>query len=1231
MTVLGSQGQADDPVRATIDRAADLGPLDESAGASARGTIGDGPADAAEVEWYRFTLDRPALLSATLDGVREDPAFRGVLSLFHVDTDFVDPTNPLGPRLLDQVEAEDDGPATLGRLLGPGTYSLAVSGAGNLHFHPLIAGSGMPGAEGDYELTLGIAEFEAAPGPGDGPVVLTSEPAPGAVLDGSPLVIRIGLSGPVDPFSLFPEFSVFLTSSPDPTFDDGNDQPVMLLGATASASVNEVQLIPASALGPGHYRVTLVGDASETFFGVTTPELVPLGMDADHPAGRDHAFTFEVAGIEGFPGPDPGVDDTAETSRDLGALTPGGLVQVVGAIGDDPTFDPFTHPGNDVDLYRFRIDVPGRYAFRAEAFAGRIGSALDAGLSLFRLDPDDGILRLIRGNNNTSNPTRTAVGDSPLFTDPALDAPLDAGEYYLAISSGTNTPSPLEGTPEGSFGLFDPNRSHSGQAGFSTGPYVLNLAVEELSDPPRVVSANLEEGQVLDRPPARLVVEFDQPVNLSLLAFQAHQVSGDRALSAVTVVDDAGTTYHPRFESYDHRTNLATFLMLEGLADGDYELHLSGAEGLLDLAGNPLLGNDPGGDHVVRFSVSGPARGIDGDPRSWANESSFDDLDHPQEIGVLFPRELEAGVSFTREAATGPDALPDAADVYRFEVLSELNRYTFSIDGDDLPGGVRLELRDDSGSLVPITSSNGGRDLVGFLRPGVYLLSATGWDEEQADGLSYRIGLTFTQSQNNAPPLYSAPGPAIAIRLAGAVTPPVTPPPVIPPPVVIPPVVTPTTPNPIPTPTPTPAPTPTPTIPTPTPTTPTTPIPTPTPTPTTPTPTTPTPSPVPTPTPTTPTPTPVPTPTPTPTTPTPTTPKPTTPIFTPAPSNGGGAPTPGSEGTPGGGPATAPLPPGFSIDVPSPPPAPDHPGGQGRGEQASTDLSALAYQPIGSRDPSSRATPETRIAAGETQAPDAHPAGPGLGEVVVAGQHPRSVDRDAPADRLGHELDRVRIAGELAPLLQLGLGEAESDAVEVAEEGDSPVEAGADKAASGDTPESGAEAPDTSPVPGGPDADAGGGPGARGTGPASPPIDGSPPEGEPDEEGDAGVEARVDEPIIPESWRRPLSIASVVAGVLGLTLVRRNDRVRRASRGQGIPGGSAGPEGGRDGGPRGGGPRGASAPGPASVPTRGPAGSEATRPREMTTSIRPGGRGDSSMITTAVRPIAPGRPGGHSR
>src|SRR5262249_30759713 len=133
----------------TLDQAAVLGTLSAGDSLQAAGVIGDSPAGAADVDWYRFTLDQPLEVSLrATDAAGSGPAPVG-LSLYTSDP-FNSTARPmlLGPRLLAQDQATADAPATIDRPLSAGTYYVAVSGAGNLEFHPYLADSGYDGQTG---------------------------------------------------------------------------------------------------------------------------------------------------------------------------------------------------------------------------------------------------------------------------------------------------------------------------------------------------------------------------------------------------------------------------------------------------------------------------------------------------------------------------------------------------------------------------------------------------------------------------------------------------------------------------------------------------------------------------------------------------------------------------------------------------------------------------------------------------------------------------------------------------------------------------------------------------------------------------------------------------------------------------------------------------------------------------------------------------------------------------
>jgi methionine-rich copper-binding protein CopC len=758
----------------TIDKAQDLGTLSQRV--ETLGSIGNGPAGAADVTWYHFSLTESARVDLALGSPAGGEPFASVLSLYNSDPqDYSDPYDLDGHRLLAQIEANpSDGAALYTQDLGPGDYFLAISGAGNLDFSPVIAGSGLGGTTGSYELTIDSTDLGLA---GAGPTVLSSDPANGQVLDSSPLAIRLEMSGPLDAGTILPGQTVQLFSGTIGMLGDRTGSQVALASVNFSSAADELQLFPLAPLAPGNYVVWLAGDSRTDQAVLTDASGVPFGEDAAHPAGADLALSFQVDGIDGVVGA-TGSDDTASTARDLGDLTDAGLIQKSGAIGDDPAFNPSLSPdasnpepqlipANQVDLYHFRISGPGRYAMLSEVFAGRIGSPLDPGLSLYELDPSDGSLAFMAGNNNTLNPTPGTDGSIPLFTDPALAVGLTAGDYYLAVAGGSNTPSPLEGQVAGSLGLFDPNVPDSAQSGWSTGQYVLNLLVEPTPAPPTVLASSPSSGQVLDEAPTELTVDFSGPINIQQLAYEAFESRAQATLTQVFVVGPDGTKYYPRFASYNRATNGATFLMLDGLANGSYDLHLSGTGGLTDLGGNPIAGNDASGDFVIPFQVMGPERAIAGDTTDGYTVASRAEQGVSQDLGVLFPRELQAGVTVIRGPDSGTTEWPATTeDDYVIQLLQSQN-YSFTLSGDSLPGGAAVTVRDASGQSIPLLASDDGLVYFAPLVAETYTVAVGGWSSDESATASYRLTVDLVGQQDNAPPLLDGPAPALQIHLVG--------------------------------------------------------------------------------------------------------------------------------------------------------------------------------------------------------------------------------------------------------------------------------------------------------------------------------------------------------------------------------------------------------------------------------------------------------------------------------
>jgi methionine-rich copper-binding protein CopC len=740
--------------------------LESTGRAEVVGVLGDGPYGAAEVDWYTFTLQHPASVQLrTLDRQAGSPLVT-VLSLYNSDAgNFSDPYDWLQHRLLAQSDgAARGGDAQLTDALGPGTYFVAVSGSGNDYFHPLLAGSGYPGSTGPYGLLITATDLPSQQGAG--PVVVNSDPSAGAVLSESPFVLRVDFSEDLNPATItfdqpgntLANPTVRLTyTAPGGAGNGGQD--VLFTGSNFSTATHELELCLAAPLMPGSYRLTLAGDAGGGNPVLRDTGATPLGADAFRPAGADDLIAFAVNGIKGIVG-GVGPDDTPATARQLGDVTQAGLLHVAGAIGTDPT-DPVPFDPNEVDLYHFQVSGPGRFEFGTEVFAGRIGSPLDPAVSLYRPAPGGQGLVLLAANRDTQNGVVAGDGSPDLYTDAAVFAGLTAGDYYVAVSSGGNVPDYLGGVQPGA-DVFDPTVSRSGQGGNSVGVYVLNLLVQPANTPPRVTAVSIAEGGALSAPPTELTVQFSEPVNLQQLAAAAYQPAGPGVLSPVYVEGPGGATYFPRFESFDPNTNQARFLMLDRLTPGAWALHLSGRQGLTDLAGNPLVGNDASGDFVVRFSVNAaPVMEMDAPP----GLKGYDILD----LGVLFPHELQAGVTLP-----GPvSGKADRSACFAVQVLQN-QLYVITLTGGGDLSGARVLLMDGGGSLPESAGGAQGNTLSAYLPPGVYLIGVSGV------GAGFQMHMTLDGDSENPPPLTVGPAPALRIR-------PVTAPGMIPPAASVPP------------------------------------------------------------------------------------------------------------------------------------------------------------------------------------------------------------------------------------------------------------------------------------------------------------------------------------------------------------------------------------------------------------------------------------------------------------
>ncbi len=702
----------DDPAD-TLDQAAELGTFST---AEISGSIDHRGID---VDWLTFTVDVPSQVTLTGSG--------GTFSLYNdASGTFADALAEIGQRQLAQFTVADSDSASLTRDLAAGTYYVAVSGAGNLYFHPLLAHSGLPGVTGNYTLEISSS-----------PLDLTSseDPLPLSV-DASPLGIWIGLSGELDFAPL-----VQITNA------DGLNIPVAsVLEALGGA---ELQVVPGAPLPAGQYTAVvkdLVGD-------------IRLSVE------------FTVPAVPAAENGDQG-NDTPATALDLGDIEDQGLVQVAGIIGDDTYYqlsrsNPALFAGNDVDLYRFQINSTTAVGLQAEVFAGRVGSALDVGLSLYWLDPASGDLVLVSGINNSYNRINATDGSSPLFHDAVVTVGLLAGDYFLAVSQAANTVSPLEGLASGAdSGIYDVSLAHSGSSGLGIGRYVLNVQISPLGDSPEVVASSIANLAVLTSAPAEFTVRFSEFMNLAEPAFAAYQQYSESILAGVFISDAQGNKYYPWLKGFDASSLEAHFQMPERLPAGRYQLHLSGDLGVTNLAGVPVAGNSNSGDYVVAFTVASSSVGTGGDPLVWTHDPQTDISSAPQQLGVLFAEELATGVAIVRAGGSGSNQHGDTSDEYHFRSL-QTRTFNFHLSGIDIPAGVALALIDQAGNAVPTFSPDGGLSLFVQLPAGEYTLRVGAWASNAARRLNYRIDLHTLGQGDDATPLWSGPAPSVGLRLMG--------------------------------------------------------------------------------------------------------------------------------------------------------------------------------------------------------------------------------------------------------------------------------------------------------------------------------------------------------------------------------------------------------------------------------------------------------------------------------
>src|SRR5207302_1378933 len=157
-----------------------------------------------------------------------------------------------------------------------------------------------------------------------------------------------------------------------------------------------------------------------------------------------------------------------------------------------------------------------------------------------------------------------------------------------------------------------------------------------------------------------------------------------------------------------------------------------------------------------------PARGSPGDPLTWVVQDQ-------RNLGVLFPLELQQGVTLQRPPLQITASLPAGNEAYRFQVLQD-KRYTFLVSSVSLPPGMRLTITDVSGNPEPARTFKTLQVITvrAVLKTGSYIIHVSGWSATAG----FSIKIIIDSALEPAPPLTVGPGPAVPLRSLTDVPPP---------------------------------------------------------------------------------------------------------------------------------------------------------------------------------------------------------------------------------------------------------------------------------------------------------------------------------------------------------------------------------------------------------------------------------------------------------------------------
>jgi methionine-rich copper-binding protein CopC len=233
---------------------------------------------------------------------------------------------------------------------------------------------------------LVIATNPGAPAPFGASSTPVTNPPSGSILAQAPASIAVTFNRPIAGESFQDDFRLDLVAP------DGSESPLTHLNESAGATAWQVVVTPATTLGPGHYRLYLLGRSP----------LAPPGT------GDTPVDDFTVAAPTG------GISTAIDLGSPVGTLATG--------LGSLDLAD------NPAAMDYYRIELPQGHFWRlgAEVDDQRIGSALQSSLTIYNsqgqaiLGKDD----LMPGDAN----------------DPYVYLGLNPGVYYIGVSGLASLP-----------------------------------------------------------------------------------------------------------------------------------------------------------------------------------------------------------------------------------------------------------------------------------------------------------------------------------------------------------------------------------------------------------------------------------------------------------------------------------------------------------------------------------------------------------------------------------------------------------------------------------------------------------------------------------------------------------------------------------------------------------------------------------------------------------------------